>query len=82
MKSLTKFYAAIAIPLALLIILAEIGIINSLIFSISLLVYVFVYRTWTDSTRLIEKGVLKSEDKWKLAIPGYRFDYLKELYLN
>ena len=47
-----------------------------------LFTYVFVYRSLIDGLRLKAKGVLQSREIWKIAIPGVRGKYFKELYLQ
>jgi hypothetical protein len=47
-----------------------------------LIFYVFVYRSIIDGWRLSAKGVIEKKDIWKLAIPGMRGKYLKQLYTN
>ncbi len=47
-----------------------------------LLVYVLVYRTWIDGTRLYKKGLIPKKDIWKISYNGARGTYFKELYLQ
>lgn len=49
-----------------------------------LLIYVFVYRTWLDGSRLrlYKKGLIPRQDLWKIAYNGSRDNYFKELYLQ
>lgn len=44
--------------------------------------YAFIFRTYLDGKRLVDKNVMVREDIWKLMIPGYRATYFKELYLK
>lgn len=44
--------------------------------------YVFIYRTLIDGLRLNAMGVLEKKDIWKMAVPGMRGKYLKQLYFT
>ncbi|AGC75219.1 hypothetical protein DDD_0092 [Nonlabens dokdonensis DSW-6] len=48
----------------------------------SLLFYAFVYRTYTDGKKLASRNIISESSIWKLALPGTRFKYFKELYLK
>ena len=45
-------------------------------------VYVVVYRTLIDGMRLNAMGVLEKKEMWKMAIPGMRGKYVKQLYFQ
>lgn len=82
MKNIWVYYAAIFLPLALIIILSNHDVLTSWPFIISLLLYVFVYRTLVDGKRLVSKKIIPNNDIWKLLIPGTRFEYFKALYFS
>ena len=82
MKNRLNFYLAITIPLLTLILLSILGTISSSWFFIFLLVYILVYRTYTDGKRLAEKGIIPETDIWKMVIPGQRIKFFRELYLH
>lgn len=82
MRKLVRYYLAILLPLVAIIILINYKILTSFQFVISLLIYVFVYRTFVDGKRLVCKNIIKNNEIWKLIIPGMRFKYFKALYLK
>lgn len=47
-----------------------------------LVLYVFVYRTWIDGSRLYKKGLIGKNDIWKIIYNGARAKHFKELYLQ
>jgi hypothetical protein len=69
-------------PFLLILWMSSTDIISSYQFFFLLLFYACIYRTYTDGKRLAEKGIIVSKDIWKMIIPGQRFRYLKELYLQ
>jgi len=82
MKNIKTYYLAILIPLGILVLLINFKLVSSTIFTILLLVYVFIYRTYTDGKRLLEKEIITKNQIWKLLIPGTRIEYFKELYIK
>ena len=82
MKSKLLYYLAITIPLLTLGLLYKIETLDSTWFFILVLVYALIYRTYTDGKRLVEKGIIKETDIWKMVIPGQRYKFFKELYLH
>lgn len=44
--------------------------------------YVFVYRSLLDGLRLNAMGLLEKKEIWKMAVPGMRGKYLKQLYFT
>jgi hypothetical protein len=82
MKSKLNYYLAITIPLLTLGLLYKIETIDSSWFFILLLVYVLIYRTYIDGKRLVEKGIIKESEIWKMVIPGQRYRHFRELYLH
>ena len=81
MKNIFIYYLAILIPLSFIIWYIS-GTYDSTTFVVLLFCYV-IYRGFTDGKRLIDKGVIGKEDKWKAFIPFYinHLTYFKELYL-
>ncbi len=47
-----------------------------------LALYVFVYRTLLDGMRLNAMGILEKKEIWKMAVPGMRGKYVKQLYFQ
>jgi hypothetical protein len=82
MKNLIVYYMALFIPLLLLIAVFQYGLLPSWLSISILLGYVLVYRTFLDGQRLIEKGLIKKEDRWKVITHGLRAKYFRELYLD
>ena len=82
MKNLMTYYLAIIAPLLIIIWLSKSALISSTLFVILLFFYAFIYRTYTDGLRLMEKGIIEKKDIWKIIIPGSHFKYYKELYLK
>jgi len=82
MKNLLAYYIAILVPL-FLILLYLAGPHNSLTFVVFLFCYV-LYRGLTDGKRLIDKGVVRGQDRWKVYIPFYinHLKHFKDLYLR
>ncbi len=81
MKNLITYYLlAIVLPLFLMITLLYLGL--NRWFFISLLVFAFVYRPLLDGGRLIRKGVIKRNDRWKLFLGYGQVKWFKELYLK
>ena len=82
MKKILFFYLLIFAPLVILFWMNKSDSISSFYFVLFLFLYVFVYRTFTDGIRLIDKNIIHKKDLWKMIIPGSRFKYFKELYLK
>lgn len=80
MKNTLLYYFLLIVPAAVLIIFWETLPARTLV--ILLLTYVFIYRTLLDGYKLYSQGVIEKKEIWKLAIPGMRGKYLKELYLK
>ena len=82
MKNIKIYYIAILLPLIILFTLRKLEIITWDSSLISFLIYVFVYRTYTDGKRLLDKKIILKKDLWKILIPGTRIEYFKELYIK
>ena len=82
MKNIKTYYIAILLPLIILFTLRKFEIITWDSSLISFLIYVFVYRTYTDGKRLLDKKIILKKDLWKILIPGTRIEYFKELYIK
>ena len=80
MKNLLIYYSLILAPALLLMLFwTSIAFPWNLILFFS---YALIYRTLLDGFRLFNKGVIQKNDIWKLALPGIRVEYLKELYFR
>jgi hypothetical protein len=77
MKNLILHHVAILSPAALLAVTWKLLIPNVALFL--LLVYVLVYRTFLDGSRLHKKGLISKKDTWKIMYNGSRAKYFKEL---
>ncbi len=82
MKNLYAYYGALFTPLLLLVAVFQYNLLPSWIAVILLIGYVFVYRTYIDGQRLIDKELIKQEDRWKVITHGLRAKYFRELYLD
>jgi len=81
MKNLAIYYLAILVPFGIIIWLGNINEISRTVFWALLLIYLFIYRPFTDGLRLIDKGLIDKKEIWKLMIPGNHMKYSKDLYL-
>jgi hypothetical protein len=66
------FYTIVAIPLLVDIFYVS-PTYGSTIFFIVLLVYIFLFRPFTDGFRLAAIGKIKSNEIWKMFIPFYSY---------
>jgi len=82
MKNIFTYYLTILTPIATLFWLNKNDSIGTLSFVTMFLFYSFVFRTYVDGKRLYEKNIIQKKEIWKLAIPGKRFDYIRELYFE
>jgi len=57
---------------------------TSNIFFISASMYVLLYRPFVDGFRLVDLGLLKKSESWKMfyASPYYQLKYFKEIYFG
>ena len=81
MKSLLIYYIAILLPIPLI---AWAAYRESMVFLVLLLSYAMVYRGFTDGQRLLEKGLIRKSDFWKVfVIPFWaQGRYFIELYFE
>lgn len=79
---LLSYYLIILIPMPLLYWAAK--FIDAPTFCIGLIIYVILYRPFVDGLRLIDLGLLKKQDLWKmfLGMPYYHLKNFKELYFG
>ncbi len=82
MKNIYFYYFATIAPLALLIYLVRQEFINSVIFSILIVSYSLIYRTYVDGKRLVDKKIITNSEIWNLALPGRKIQYFKALYFS
>lgn len=81
MKNLFVYYlVAMIIPLPVLywVFKTQTGYLPIVLFFI----YLFVYRTILDSYRLIQKGVIRKNEAWKMVFGFGHIRWFKELYLE
>lgn len=80
MRNIWLFYSLIFVPFIALIFAFKMNLLANQ-WSVGLLFfYALIYRTWTDGTRLKEKGLIKNW--WTAIIPITRYKYFDELYLK
>jgi|TARA_B110000902_G_scaffold138255_1_gene159859 Ca2+/Na+ antiporter len=82
MKNLFIYYLVIIIPIVILSWMSRTNFLDSTLFVILLFFYVFIFRTYIDGKRLVDKNIIPKKDIWKMIIPGKRFQYFRELYLK
>ncbi|WP_166966057.1 hypothetical protein [Yeosuana marina] len=79
MKNLLVYYFQILLPIPLLFLSVKSN--NSTLF-ITLLVFYYIYRIFTDYYRLLKKDVVKKEAFLFFFIPIWRIKFFKELYFE
>jgi len=82
MKNLKVYYFVTIFPVVIIFLLKFTDMITSTWFFYLFVTYLLLYRTYTDGRRLAVKGIIEERDIWKMIIPGQRFKYFKELYLQ
>lgn len=82
MKNLLVYYFALFMPLFLLVAVFQYGLLPSWPSILLLIGYVLIYRTYIDGQRLMDKGHINKEDRWKVITHGFRAKYFRELYLD
>lgn len=81
MKNLLVYYFAILLPIPIMVWSAFSN--HAQLFTFLLLFYAFVYRGFTDSIRLVEKGLIKKNEAWKIFVnPFFRRNFFKQLYFK
>jgi hypothetical protein len=78
MKNLLIYYFSILLPMPVLVWSV---FYDSKLFVFILLSY-FIYRGFTDSKRLVDKGIIMKKEIWKVFIPFYSSYFFKELYFE
>ncbi len=82
MKNLFLYYLAILVPVAVILYLYGTERIGFTPFLVLVIVYLLVYRTWVDGSRLVSKGIISKQDRWKMMLPGMHMKHFTELYLR
>ena len=82
MRNLFTYYVIILAPLGILFWLDNSDYISSKESLIFLMIYLLIYRTYTDGKRLADKNIISQKDIWKMIIPGNRLEHFRELYLK
>lgn len=80
MKNIFVYYLSLITPLCLL--MTFWGGMNPNMALALLGVYVLIYRTWLDGSRLYQKGLILQKDIWKVSYNGSRIKHFKALYLQ
>ena len=81
MKSTILYYLVIIVPFVALLYFGELHKIDSALFTVLLLIYVFIYRAITDYLRLLSRNIIDRKDFWRTYMPSSRIKYFKALYL-
>ncbi|MEJ2585415.1 MAG: hypothetical protein P8Z38_10360 [Robiginitalea sp.] len=82
MKNLFIYYLAILLPVVIILYLYGTEWIGFTAFLVLIIAYLLLYRTWTDGSRLVSKGIIPREDRWKMMLPGMHMKHFRELYLK
>ena len=82
MRNIIVYYCVVIVPVAIIALLILTDTINSNWFVYSFCFYLFIYRTYIDGKRLVDKGIIEKKDIWKMIVPGQRFRFFKDLYLR
>lgn len=77
MKNLVFYYIIILLPIPVLIGLSY----NSKLF-LTLIIFYYFFRGFTDGQRLLDKKMINKSDFWKIFIPFWRSKFYKELYFE
>lgn len=80
MKNHAVYYTAIILPLILIGYTLWKPHTNLFIWSI--LLYVLVYRPFTDGLRLISRNVIQKNELWKMFIPVYNLKWQRYCYFG
>lgn len=78
MKQLLTYYFAILLPLPLL---AWSAFNDTTMFAILLLSY-YLYRSFLDGRRLVEKQLISKQELWKAFIPFWTSMFFRQLYFE
>jgi len=79
MKSSILYYLVITVPFVALL-YGGLDKIDSALFIVLLLTYVFIYRPITDYLRLLSRNIIGRKDFWRTYMPSSRIKYFKALY--
>jgi hypothetical protein len=73
MKNHALYYSAILLPLILLgyALYSD----HMTLFVWGILIYVLIYRPFTDGFRLISRGIIRKDELWKVFIPLYKLKW-------
>jgi hypothetical protein len=82
LKNLFIYYLAILLPVVIILYLYGTERIGFTAFLVLIIAYLLLYRTWTDGSRLVSKGIIPREDRWKMMLPGMHMKHFRELYLK
>ena len=82
MKNTFLYYLAILLPLIAILLMAYT---HYAVYTwvVLLLIYGVIYRPLVDGVRLIQKGVIRKSEIWKLFVPFfYHGKWFKQLYFS
>lgn len=86
LKNIYFYWVMIALPLLALAIAVFYFHLAADWFALLLIVYAFIYRPWTDGTRLYICGKINSKQRWLFFVPFWitfrRSEYFSFLYFN
>ena len=86
LKNVYFYWVIIALPLLALAIAGLYFHLTADWFALLLIAYAFIYRPWTDGTRLYICGKITSKQLWRFFVPFWitfrRSDYFSFLYFD
>ncbi len=82
MKNLFIYYFLMLAPIGLIFWYTKTQDFDSGILVFLIIFYALIYRTILDGAKLANKNIIAKKDIWKLIIPGFRYDYFRELYFR
>ncbi len=77
MKSSILYYLVIAVPFVTLLYFGGLHKIDSVLFTVLLPTYVFIYRSITDYLRLLSRNIIGRRDFWRAYMPSSESNTLK-----
>ncbi|MCC3154104.1 hypothetical protein Q3A66_14350 [Hymenobacter sp. BT770] len=75
-----SFYSLLVAPLLILALLSKLGLIDATVFTVLLMLYVFVYHPTIVGKRLLAKYVIGKSEFAKTYIPLWNMQYYSEAF--
>ena len=81
-KNIFLFYLLLLLPISIFVLAAKYGYIDSILFALMMLIYVFLYHPFICGIRLVKSGKISRQDFWKNFIPFWNDKYWTFLFFN